>query len=298
MAAWNGTWLGLWLEAATLKEFRAALELATDEELQGLTELLFRPKFNPLDYLRMPDPLDVGSQERDRWLDTLEERFRFLAADGLTVLRQQTDRLTYRQILIQVCRYLKIPHSPSFSTVDLEAEIFLHLLNRVWQRLPQQDRNALNQRVRGSLTQSQQAPALPLALERDPLGLAFKGGSALAVSSVLRPWLLQQIARQFALHFATYQVTRQALASGGAAAAQFQGYTTLRLAQRGMALSAARYGAVRTVFAVLGPVLWAWFLTDLGWRAIATNYSRVIPTIFTLAQIRLTRSECFEVAYS
>jgi uncharacterized protein YaaW (UPF0174 family) len=32
----------------------------------------------------------------------------------------------------------------------------------------------------------------------------------------------------------------------------------------------------------------------LGWRAIATNHSRVIPTIFALAQIRLTRSDCFE----
>ena len=45
--------------------------------------------------------------------------------------------------------------------------------------------------------------------------------------------------------------------------------------------------AVRWLF--LGPALWSWFLADLGWRAIATNYGRVIPVVFTLAQIRLTR---------
>ena len=28
---------------------------------------------------------------------------------------------------------------------------------------------------------------------------------------------------------------------------------------------------------------------DLGWRAVASNYTRVIPVVFTLAQIRLTR---------
>jgi uncharacterized protein YaaW (UPF0174 family) len=63
-----------------------------------------------------------------------------------------------------------------------------------------------------------------------------------------------------------------------------------------MAVSAARYGAFRTVFAFIGPVLWAAFLADLGWRAIATNYARIIPTIFTLAQIRLTRAECWQTA--
>jgi uncharacterized protein YaaW (UPF0174 family) len=50
------------------------------------------------------------------------------------------------------------------------------------------------------------------------------------------------------------------------------------------------------VFAVLGPVMWGWFFADLGWRAIATNYGRIIPTIFALAQIRLTRAECWEPA--
>jgi uncharacterized protein YaaW (UPF0174 family) len=278
-------------------ELRAALELATNEELQDLTEILFRRKFNPLDYVGTPDPLDVQSQDRQVWLDALEERFRFLAADGLTVLTRKTDRLTYRQVLIQVCRHLKLPYQESMSTLDLEVEVFLHLLGIACKQLPKSERGALTVRLRHSLTQSQLLPHLPSALQRDPLRLFVKGSSALAVNSVLRPLLLQHIARQFAIHVATYQVAQQALAAGGAiASSQFQNYLAAQAARRGMALSAARYAAARSIFAVLGPALWTWFFADLGWRAIATNYGRIIPIIFALAQIRLTRAECFEPA--
>ena len=129
------------------------------------------------------------------------------------------------------------------------------------------------------------------------MGIIFKGGSALAVTSVLQPFVLLQIARQFAAHFATYQVSRQAVIQGGRAATnQFQSYVTLQMAKRGMAMNAARYGAVRSIFAFVGPMMWTWFFADLGWRASATNYGRIIPTIFALAQIRLTRSECWEPA--
>lgn len=280
-----------------MNELRAALELATDEELRDLTEILFRPKFNPLDYVRTPDPLEIESQGRQAWLNAIEQRFRFLAADGVTVLSRKTDCLSYRQILIQVCRYLKLPYQGSMSTVDLEAEVFLNLLSRAWKQLPAADRSALTVRLQRSLTNSQILPQLPLALQKDPCSLLVKGSSALAVTSVLRPILLQQIARQFAVHFATYQMAQQAATLGGAAAAtQFQSYVALQTARRGMTLSATRYAAARSFFAVLGPALWVWFFADLGWRAIATNYGRIIPTIYALAQIRLIRAECFEVA--
>ena len=119
-----------------MDELRAALELATDDELSGLTDLLFSPKFNPLDYLQQPEVLALRAGDRSRWLDELEQRFRFLAADGLTVLQRKTDRLSYRMILIQVCRYLKLPYSSALSTMDLEAEIFLVLVQRSGLKLP------------------------------------------------------------------------------------------------------------------------------------------------------------------
>jgi len=277
-------------------ELRAGLELATEEELQVLTEILFRRKFNPLDYVYTPDPLDVQSCDRQIWLDALEDRFRFLAADGITVLRGQSDQVNYRQVLIQVCRYLKVPYRKDFSTMDLEAELFLNLLNRAWKKLPAAEQRALTGRIQRSLSH-QLAQQLPTPAQQDPLGLLLKGGGALAVSSVIRPWLLQHVAHQFALHAATYQVARQAIVRGGATvAAQIQSQVALQTAYRGMASNAARYGAVRSIFAFLGPAMWACFFADLGWRAIATNYGRVIPVVFTLAQIRLTRTECFEMA--
>ncbi len=278
-----------------MDELRAALELATEDELQQLTEILFRRKFNPLDYVQTPEPIEIQSRDREAWLDAIEQRFRFLAADGLTVLKGRTHEFTYRQALIQVCHYLKIPYSKQLSTTDLEAEIFLNLMGRAWKRLPASERKSLTARVQRSLAQSKLAEPLPAHIQHNPMGILIKGGSALAVSSLLKPILLQQMARQFALHFARYQVAKEVIVQGGAAAAaQFQNYLTLQTAKRGMALNAARYGTTRTVFAFLGPALWGYFFADLGWRAIATNYGRIIPTIFTLAQIRLTRAECWE----
>jgi uncharacterized protein YaaW (UPF0174 family) len=277
-------------------ELRAALELATDDELQDLTDLLFRPKFNPLDYWRTRDPLDVQSQDREEWLDSLEERIRFLAADGITVLSGKTDQFSYRQILIQICRHLRLPYKNSMATVDLEAEVFLELLGRAWKQLPDKQRGEFTVQLKHSLTKSQLLPQLPPALQQDPMGLVLKGGTALAVTSVVRPMLLKLIANQFAVHVARYQLAQQTAVLSGAFASQLHYYLATQTARQGMALSAARYATVRGVLACVGPALWVWFFADLGWRAIATNYGRVIPVIYALAQIRLIRAGCFEMA--
>ncbi len=202
-----------------MDEFRTALELATQAELEELTDLLFRPKFNPLDYLNRNDRIDRSHYDRAAWLDELDQRFRFLAADGITVLQGKTDRVSYRTILLQICRYLKLPLQPPaqsrLSTTDLEAEIFLYLLNR----------------------QLQQSPGTPF-----------------------NPKL--------------------SVTLGAAIGAQ--------VAKRGL-VTVARSGAMRSALAVMGPALWTWFLADLGWQSIATNYGRIIPMVFAIAQIRLTR---------
>jgi len=273
-------------------ELREALELATDEELQSLTEILFRRKFNPLDYVYTPEPMVVQSQERETWIATIEERFQFLAADGLTVLRRKTGEVSYRQVLVQVCRYLKISCSYSLSTEHLEAEIFLFLLNRAWKQLPAAEQASLNGELQQAISEAELTQNLPPSAHNAPTGLLVSG-SAIAANSVLRNVILQFIARQYAVHAATYQVASQmasqAAQIGALAGAQIQSQVTMQTASRSMALTAARYGAARSVFALLGPAMWTYFFADLGWRAIATNYSRVIPVVFTLAQIRLTR---------
>lgn len=281
-----------------MDELREALELATEDELQQLTQILFCRRFNPLDYLQTPDPIEVQSQDWNSWVDSIELRFRYLAADGLTVLKGKSEEFSYRQALLKVCHYLKVPYSKQMSTVDIEAEIFLHLLNKAWKRLPNQQKQALTVSLEKAINQSNLPGNLSTKLPKDPLNVLLKGSSALAVNSVVKPWLLKHIAEQFALQFAKYQVAKTTIVKGGVVAAtQFESYVALQTAQQGMAVTAARYGAVRTVFAVVGPILWGYFLADLGWKAIATNYARIIPAIFALAQIRLTRGESWEFAY-
>ncbi len=276
-----------------MDELRSALEMATEEELRQLTQVLFCRKFNPLDYLQTPDPIEVQSQDWDTWLDKIEARFRFLASDGLTVLKRNTKRFSYRQTLIQVCHYLKIPYSNEMSTIDIEADIFLNLLGKAWKNLPPAQQNSLMKQIQASLAKSNIPDALPVQLQHNPINLVLKGSSAFALSSIVKPLLLKHIAQQFALHFARYQVAQQAIIRGGAAVAN---QVAINTARRGMTMTAARYGVVRGVLSFVGPVLWGWFLADLGWRAIATNYGRIIPVIFALAQIRLTRTESWEIA--
>jgi uncharacterized protein YaaW (UPF0174 family) len=280
------------VEETTLDELKAALKLATAEELQQITQILFHRRFNPLDYWQTPEPLSIQSQNWDAWIDSVDRRFRYLAADGMTVLQGHTHRVSYREILIQVCHYLKIPYSQRMNTTDIEAEIFLHLVSKAWDKLSLAERSSLQAKIGRSLSQANPPEALPINIQHEPLKILLKGSSVYAVNSILKPWLLKHIARQFALHFTTYQATKTALIRGGTAAvAGLQSQLALQAAKKGMVVNAARYGAARSILGVLGPVMWGYFIADLGWKAIATNYNRIIPIIFTLAQIRLTRGE-------
>ncbi|MFG6099015.1 hypothetical protein SPB21_27465 [Leptothoe sp. ISB3NOV94-8A] len=279
-----------------MDELRTGLELATHVELAALAEVLFRPKFNPLDYWCTPSPQKVQSCDRTHRIQQIDARLRYLAADGLTVLRQDTQQLSYRQILLQLNRHLKLRLSTRLSTLDLEAEIFLQLLEKTWQQLPPSQQRQLQKRLTNELAQMKEFQRLSPQLQQNPMALVLKGGGAVAASSVIRPWLLQQIAKQFALQMARYQVAQQTLRGAATLGAKVQGKAAIHLASRGMAINTARYSAVRGVFACLGPALWTWFIVDLGWRAIASNYTRVIPVVFTLAQIRLIRDSDNELS--
>lgn len=285
------------VEDKALDELRSALELATEDELSQLTQILFCRKFNPLDYLQTPPPLEVQSQDLPHWMDSLEHRFRYLAADGLTVLRGKAKEFSYRDTLIRVCQFLKVPYAKQMTTLDIETDIFLHLVSQAWKQLPKSEQNNLTAKIQRSLANSPLPEPLPLQIQHNPVTVLLKGSGAIAVSSVLRPLLLKRILQEVTLHIAQYQVAKSALVTGGiGAATQLQNQLALQTARQGVVMSTARYGAVRTVFSVLGPVLWGWFLADLGWRAIATNYGRIIPVIFALAQIRLTRDTCWQLA--
>ena len=275
-----------------MDELRAGLALATEEELQQITQILFHRRFNPLDYWQTPEPISIQSQDWELWLDSLERRFRYLAADGVTVLRGRTQEISYREILIKVCHYLKIPYSNRMAATDIEAEIFLHLVSKAWDKLPPQEQKSLQAQVGNSLATAHPPEPLPVQLQHSPLKILIKGSGLVAVNTVLKSWLLKHIARQFALHLATYQAAKTALIkSGTTAVAGLGNQLALQAAKKGMVTNAARYGAARGVFSMLGPIMWGYLMADLGWKAIATNYGRVIPIVFTLAQIRLIRGD-------
>ena len=275
-----------------MDELKTALQLATTEELEQITHILFERRFNPLDYWQTPQPLEIQSQNWHNWIDSLDKRFRYLAADGMTVLRGDSQQLSYRAILMQVCLHLKIPYSQAMKTIDIEAEIFLNIVGKAWHKLPKKAKKSLKAGINQSLSQSNPPEPLPVNLRRDPLKILLQGSSIVAISSILKPWLLKKIAKQFALHFARYQAAKTALIKGSTATAlTLQSKILMQGAKRSMAITATRYGAVRTVFGLIGPIMWGWFIADLGWKTISTNYSRIVPIIFTLAQIRLTRGE-------
>lgn len=271
-----------------MDELHSALALATDEELQHLSQILFSRKFNPLDYLQTPEPVFIQNQHRDRQIESIKHRFRYLAADGVTVLRRKSDVLSYRQILLRVCQFLRLPGGVGLSTTDLEAEIFLHLTGKAWHKLPQAEKKDLLDRVQKSLSKADLPEPLPVQLQHNPFKIFLKGGSTIAMSTVLKSALLNNIARQFAIHFTSYQVAKVAVKSG---TGKLASVLSAQAAKKGMATTAVRYGAMRSAFGMVVPAMWGWFLADLGWRAISTNYGRVIPTVITIAQIRLTREE-------
>ena len=273
-----------------MDELSDVLTLATDDELYQIADILFRRKFNPLDYFATPPIQELKGWDRDQLIEAIAKRFRFLAADGLTVLRRKTSDVSYREVLERVCQHLNIKYSQSQTVEDIESELFLNLISNSWKKLSPQVRSTIDESMQSALTESDLQKSLPLDAQRNPMSLLVKGGSAIAVSTVIRSAVLTAIARQMAWHFASYQVGYEVIKAGGTAiATRLNAYISTYLAKRGMAVAATQYTAARTVFSVITPALWGLFFADLGWRAIATNYGRIIPAIFIVAQIRLLR---------
>ena len=273
-----------------MNELSNVLTLATDEELHQIADILFRRKFNPLDYFATPPVQELQSWDRDELISAIAKRFRFLAADGLTVLRRKTGNVSYREVLERVCQHLNIKYSKNQTVEDIESELFLNLISNSWKKLSPQERSKIDESMQTALTESNLQKSLPLDAQRNPMSLLVKGGSAIAVSTVIRSAVLTAIARQMACHFASYQVGYEVLKAGSTAiATRLNAHVSTYLAKRGMAVAATQYTAARTVFSVITPALWGLFFADLGWRAIATNYGRIIPAIFIIAQSRLLR---------
>ncbi|KAK9925690.1 hypothetical protein M0R45_022960 [Rubus argutus] len=285
-------------------ELRLVLELATDSELYELERILFGPSyFSPLlksimstttvDYAMIEEDLE----ERDQFLSALESRFLFLAADARSTLRGW--RPSYRNVLLAVRKELNIPCSSKLSTQDLEAEIFLHLLRdysseesgRFEGLLEFSEPSDPQHSLEFGLSQWKVQALTALKVGAAELRSMFlKGGGILTLAKIYQ-LLARKLSGKVFLEAANYQLKRDLIRKGGQLAAiNLESRVALLAAKQGFAGATSRYLGLRSMMALLGPVLWGTFLADVVIQMLGTDYARILRAIYAFAQIRITRT--------
>uniref|UniRef100_A0ACD5Y177 Uncharacterized protein n=2 Tax=Avena sativa TaxID=4498 RepID=A0ACD5Y177_AVESA len=283
-------------------ELRLVLELATDEELLEFEEILYGTSyFSPVikSIAKRPNSVSVVAlddiEERDVFISKLESRFLYLAADARSIIRGW--RPSYRNVLLQVRRELGVQCSSKLCTADLEAEIFLHLLD------------GYSSRQKGSLSfpwDKQKSPKENASLEVNnwkvlsdaawrigSKGLEstfLKGGSALTVKTIYET-LAKRLSGKLLVETANYEIKKQLVKQGGRlAAVNLESRVGLLAAKQGLARAASRYVGLRSLMTLLGPIMWGTLLADIVIQMLGTDYARIVQAIYAFAQIRLTRS--------
>lgn len=297
------------ITAAFDPELHSVLELASDAELSELSSILYgQSPLSPL--LKSVAPGDgsnrgtiaeaMHEQEyggRDALMERLESRFMFLAADAKATLSGR--RPTYRDVLLRVREKLHVPCSVKLSTEDMEAEIFLHLLQdyssqpkkkpQSKRRIPRVPYLDAIERAKGSRFRDNISSAIRLGSE-ELLTTILKGSSAVTLSTLQR-FITKRLSGKVLVETARYQLAKEALVKGGqVVAAKLESQVAMLAARQTLAGAAARYMTLRSTMMVLGPLLWGTFLADIVIRSIGTDYARVVRAIYAFAQIRLSRT--------
>ncbi|KAK1263905.1 hypothetical protein QJS04_geneDACA017518 [Acorus gramineus] len=283
-------------------ELRSVLELATDEELCELESILFGPSyFSPLLKSIMNKP-DVGDEihgedyeAREDFIEHLESRFLFLAADARSTLRGW--RPSYRNVLLGVRRKLGVPCSSKLSTGDLEAEIYLHLLHEYssqeihsssWDEIKFSNSHG-NLELGVNHWKGHSLAAFKVGAE-ELKSMILKGGGLLSVAKIYQ-LLARRLSGKMFLEAANYQIRHELLKKGGQLAAiNLESRTALLVARQGLARAASRYFGLRSLMTLVGPVLWGTLLADIVIQMMGTDYARILQAITAFAQIRLTRT--------
>ncbi|KAF2916436.1 uncharacterized LOC9269015 [Oryza sativa Japonica Group] len=287
-------------------ELRMVLELATDEELMEFEEILYGTSyFSPLlksiakrpnsDYV---DALD-DIEERDIFISKLESRFLYLAADARSIIRGS--RPSYRNVLLGVRRELGVRCSSKLCTADLEAEIFLHLLDEYSSRQKGSDLFPWNKQKspkdNSSLGVNKWMVLTDSAWKIGAKGLesAFlKGGSALTLKMIYES-LAKRLSGKLLMEAGKYEIKKELLKQGGRlAAVNLESRAGLLAARQGLARAASRYVGLRSVMTFLGPIMWGTLLADIVIQMLGTDYARIVQAIYAFAQIRLTRTSYIE----
>ncbi|KAG2635347.1 hypothetical protein PVAP13_2NG346600 [Panicum virgatum] len=261
-------------------ELRLVLELATDEELMEFEEILYGTSyFSPLlkSIARRPNSdsavvLD-DIEERDLFISKLESRFLYLAADARSIIRGW--RPSYRDVLLGVRKKLGVQCSSKLSTADLEAEIFLYLVDEY--------------------SSHRKDPKQKSPNEISDLGVnKWKGGSALTVKTIYES-LASKLSGKLLMEAANYEIKKELVKQGGRlAAVNLESRAGLLAARQGLARAASRYVGLRSVMTFIGPIMWGTLLADIVIQMLGTDYARIVQAIYAFAQIRLTRTSYIE----
>lgn len=279
------------------------LELATDSELYEIERILFGPSyFSPLlKSVLKRDEVDhfmIGEDpdEREDYISMLESRFLFLAADARSTLRGW--RPSYRSVLLEVRKKLKIPCSTKLSAEDLEVEIFLYLLQEYSSdeqgSFPSSkissENDAPNSLELGlSQWKVQQLTALGIGAT-DIRSLILKGGGMLTLEKLLE-LLGGRFSGKLFTEAAKYQMKKELIKKGGQLAAlNLESGAALLAARQGLKAAAVRYLGLKSVTQLFGPLMWGTLLADVFIQMLGTDYARILRAIYALAQIRIYRS--------
>ncbi|XP_058078499.1 uncharacterized protein LOC131226791 isoform X2 [Magnolia sinica] len=240
-------------------ELRMVLELATDSELYEIKSILFGPSyFSPLlKSLTKRADVDIMhggvSEGREDFIEHLEARFLFLAADARSTLSEETGSVPF----------LSDKFTSSNSQGSLEPG------------LGQWKMRALE--------------ALKVGAE-ELQSLLLKGGGVLTLAKIYQ-LLARRLSGKMLLEAANYQIKREVLKKGGQVVAiNLESRAALLAARQGFSYATSRYLGLRSMMMLLGPMLWGTFLADVVIQMIGTDYARILRAIYAFAQIRLTRT--------
>ncbi|WOL06618.1 hypothetical protein Cni_G15352 [Canna indica] len=282
-------------------ELRLVLELATDAELIELEQILFGPSFfSPL-LKSITSRQDVGYfvdgeyiEEREDFIEHLESRFLYLAADARSTLRGW--RPSYRNILLRVKRKLGVPCSNKLSTEDLEVEIFLHLLSEhssdeVYPiSFASVDKKLSSNHGSLEVGLSQRKVLARGVLKvgaKELQDIVMKGCGMLAVARIYQ-LLARKVSGKMLLEAANYELKHEMIKRGGRLAASSLEFKAAELfARQGLARAASRYLGLRSAMMLLGPLMWGTFLADVVIQMLGTDYARILRAIYAFAQVML-----------
>lgn len=285
------------------QELWEVLDLCSIDELEEVYDCLFGASpLSPVvkSIVTENEPAAGHLRGRSSLMRVIDQRFRFLAADAGAMMRGR--RPSYRESLLSVRDRLSVDCPSTLATPELEAEIYMHMLDRY---ASSDEPHSSRRKAVNAFAVSEEGDGMAPPPESSFVGEGWVaelervvapiklGGkemlpslanlmSAVGVSS-MRSAAMRQVGATLMGATARYEAAMAAAATGARMA-------TLKASQRGVTAAAARFGVVRGATSLLGPLMWAAFATELALMSIGTDYGRVVRCIYVLSQVRLVHT--------